>query len=368
VGDGKVAGRLERRAWSYVRGAPPVEVAFRPSKQLLEYRQWSRAQGLEWLVDRLPARVPLTIGRPTAVLVDVVNHGDRKATEVIRITAPPGWRVAPAVRRVTIAPGAATAVPFEVQVPAGTAQADADLVVATANGAARDTGRAEALPLLVARRLAATLPVDADPSKWGGSEAGMAAIPATAIVSGQVSGAREASARLYVGHDAAGLQVLADVTDDTVVANIAPDDIRGHWRTTSLEICVDPSPKAENTLQTLKIGIFPADLTGRVRAARDADANPGPVERVDPAIRLAARRTATGYIVEAKIPWSSLPRVGGAPFRPAPGRRLGFNVILYHAGKKDAGVGEDVGKARLAWAARGGVWGRPASWGTLELR
>jgi hypothetical protein len=42
-------------------------------------------------------------------------------------------------------------------------------------------------------------------------------------------------------------------------------------------------------------------------------------------------------------------------------------VILYHSGKKDAAQGEDVNKARLAWAYRPGVWGRPASWGTLVL-
>jgi LmbE family N-acetylglucosaminyl deacetylase len=361
------ADRLQRSAWSYVRGAPAVAVTFRPSKQLLEYRTWSRGQGLGWLVDRLPARVPLTIGRATPVAVEVTNHGDRPVSEVIRLAIPPGWRVTPLNRRVRIGPHATAAALFEISLPAGIRQTDADLTLSTASGA-RDTARAEALPLLVARRLASRLPVDADPSKWGGSGVGMATIPATAIVSGEVSGSREASARLYVGYDAAGLQVLADVTDDTVVTNIAPDDIRGHWRTTSLEICVDPAPKAENTFRTLKLGIFPADLNGRPRAARDADANPGPIDRVDPGIRLAARRTSTGYVVEAKIPWASLPPVGGKPFRPAPGRRLGFNVILYHAGKRDAGVGEDVGKARLAWAARGGVWGRPASWGTLELR
>jgi len=361
-------GALTRSAWGYVRGAPRVEVAFRPSAQLLEYRRWSRAQGLDWLVDRLPARVPLTIGRSTRVEVEITNHSGAVASKVVRVTAPAGWRVAPPTRRVAVGPRVASTVPFEIALPADTRQADADLLVSTGDGAARDTGRAEALPLLVARRLASPLPVDAEPSKWGGTGVGMAAIPATALVSGQVSGPQEASARLFVGYDSTGLQVLADVTDDTVVTNIAPDDIRGHWRTTSLEICVDPAPRAENTLRTLKLGIFPADLTGRVRAARDADANPGPVDRVDPGIRLAARKTTAGYVVEARIPWSSLPRVGGRPFRPAPGRRMGFNVILYHAGKKEAGPGEDVGKARLAWAARGGVWGRPASWGTLELR
>src|SRR5262249_15569157 len=147
---------------------------------------------------------------------------------------------------------------------------------------------------------------------------------------GEVAGPAEASARVFVGYDARALQVLVDVTDDTVVTNIAPDDIRGHWRTTSVEIAVDPAPRAENTLETLKLGIFPRDITGHVRAARDADANQGPIERVDPGIRLASRRTETGYVVEARIPFASLPRIGGRAFHPAPGRAVGFNVILYH--------------------------------------
>lgn len=361
--------RLLRRAWTHVRAAPRVEVAFRPSAQLQEYRRWARRQGLEWLVGRLSARAPLTIGSATAITLEVTNHTPTVAAGAFRVVAPPGWVVSPALVRYAV-PSRATAIrQVEVTLPASIGQTDADLQAVATDGTTLDTARAEALPRLVARRLSSPLPVDADPGKWRRGAGGEGAIPATAIVSGQISGPSEASARFWVGYDTAALQVLVDVTDDTVVTNIAPDDIRGHWRTTSVEICVDPRPRAENTFQTLKLGIFPADLTGRVRAARDADANPGPVDRVDPGIRLASRLTSTGYVVEARIPWSSLP--GGrnsARFRPTPGQRLGFNVILYHAGKKDAGVGEDVGKARLAWAHRPGVWGRPASWGTLVLR
>jgi hypothetical protein len=157
------------------------------------------------------------------------------------------------------------------------------------------------------------------------------------------------------------------VTDDTVVANIAPDDIKAHWRSTSTEIAIDPTPRSEHTLGAFKLGIFPADTTGHVRAARDADANPGPVDQVDPEVKLASRRTPTGYVVEARIPFASLAPKDGQALRPTPGTRLGFNVILFHAGKQEAAVGEDINKARLAWAFRGGIWGRPVSWGTAVL-
>ena len=85
----------------------------------------------------------------------------------------------------------------------------------------------------------------------------------------------------------------------------------------------------------------------------------------EPSLRLASTITPTGYVVEARIPWRSLRVPPG--FAPARGRALGFNVILYHAGKKDARVGEDVGKSRLAWSFWPGVWGRPEVWGTALL-
>ena len=85
-------------------------------------------------------------------------------------------------------------------------------------------------------------------------------------------------------------------------------------------------------------------------------------------MKLASRRTPTGYVVEARIPFASLSPNGHAAVRAVPGAKLGFDVILFHAGKKQAAIGEDINKARLAWAFRGGIWGRPISWGTAILQ
>jgi hypothetical protein len=152
----------------------------------------------------------------------------------------------------------------------------------------------------------------------------------------------------FVSYDSEGIQVLFDVSDDNIARNIAPDDIKAHWRSTSVEICLDPTPRSESTFTTLKLGIFPGDTAGNVRAARDADARPGELGQIGSKIRLAAQRTPVGYVVEARIPWSEVGLPRGGVVRP--GQALGFNVILYHAGKKAARVGEDVGKARLAWS------------------
>ncbi|MCX6382815.1 MAG: hypothetical protein NT023_25600, partial [Armatimonadetes bacterium] len=175
----------------------------------------------------------------------------------------------------------------------------------------------------------------------------------------------EISGRFFLGYTQEGLHVLVDVKDDTVVFNIAPDDIKGHWRSTSTEIAIDPNPRSENTFGTLKLGIFPQDTTGKVRAARDADGNPGVIDRSEPSIRIASKITPGGYIVETLIPWKTL---RNATFAPTAGRKIGFNVILFHAMKKQARVGEDINKSRLAWSYWSGVWGRPIVWGTVILK
>src|SRR5262249_33782033 len=91
------AGR--RTAIMQVRAAPPVEIAIRPSQQLREYRTWARSQGLDWLVDRLPARVPVTIGSTSPVKVDVTNRTGKPVSGRLRLTTPTGWTVSPAVAR-----------------------------------------------------------------------------------------------------------------------------------------------------------------------------------------------------------------------------------------------------------------------------
>jgi hypothetical protein len=348
-----------------IEAAPPVAVAVRPSFAVDEFRRWCESQGIERLIARLPAHAPVTIGATSDVAVDVVNRGAGNATGEARLEVPAGWRLERAALPYRLAPGERRTLAFRVTVPADEPQPDYEAVAVA--GAARDTAVLEALPQVRVRRLRRPLPVDADPAKWDAAGLSAQKIPAEARVQGEVAGPQEASGTFYIGYDDQALQVLVDVTDDTVVANIAPDDIKAHWRSTSTEITIDPAPRSENTLDCFKLGIFPADTAGHVRAARDADANPGPVDEVDPGVKLASRRTPTGYVVETRIPFASLSPKGKPAVRPVPGTRLGFDVILYHAGKKEAAVGEDINKARLAWAFRGGVWGRPISWGTAVL-
>jgi LmbE family N-acetylglucosaminyl deacetylase len=362
MGDG---GEMRLRQPVEVEAAPPVSVSVRPSSGVGEYRRWAESHGIERLLARLPAHAPVTIGTTSDVVVDVVNRGAERAEGEVRLEVPAGWRLERPALPYGLAGGEQQALTFRVTVPPAAPQRDYEAVAIA--GAARDRAVLEALPQLIAKRLRSPMPVDADPAKWRAAGFTAQQIPATARVQGEVSGPQEASGTFYVGYDDQALQVLVDVMDDTVVANIAPDDIKAHWRSTSTEISIDPTPRSEHTLGAFKLGIFPADTTGQVRAARDADANPGPVDQVDPDVKLASRRTPTGYVVEARIPFTSLSPKDGPAIRPQSGTRLGFNVIVFHAGKKDAAIGEDVNRARLAWAFRGGIWGRPVSWGTAVL-
>jgi len=99
-----------------------------------------------------------------------------------------------------------------------------------------------------------------------------------------------------------------------------------------------------------------------VRAARDADANQGPIEETAPTMRLVSRRTPTGYRIQAAIPFRAI----GVSF--AKTRRLGFNLIVYDGDKADAALGENINKSRIAWAPRPGVQGRPEDWGRIDLQ
>jgi hypothetical protein len=151
------------------------------------------------------------------------------------------------------------------------------------------------------------------------------------------------------------------VMDDLVVSNLAPDDIRGHWRSDSVEVCIDPTGEAEHTFGSYKLGIVPFDRSGVVRGVRDADAKPGALERVSLGTRLASQRLPDGYLVRARIPWTEV----GVDVAKV--RTLGFNVLVYDGDKVDAAPGENINRARLGWSPRAGVQGRPEDWGRVTV-
>ncbi len=342
---------------------PAVGVRFIPRPAIQHYQQWLRDQQIDHLADTFPADLPLVSGQRNIVSVEVINHGATPVTGAIRLIAPDRWQGESRNLSVSLDPGASKTILFDCTPPAD-AQTDVQLT-ATLNADAADfatvqsTALAHPVPHRIIPLLKTPPPLDGSANGWENVPA--VAIPATSLVQGHVIGDSDSSGRFRLALDGRTVYVNVDIRDDHVISNIAPTDIRAHWRSDSVELCFDPGAGAENTMGCYKLGIFPFDLTGKVRAARDADANQGPIEESAPGTRLFSTRTPDGYRIQAAIPFSEL----GITLSSS--RRIGFNLLIYDGDNPAARPGENINKSRLAWSPRPGVNGRPEDWGRMDL-
>ena len=338
---------------------PPIEVSFRQRPAFAHYQQWMEAQGIEHLAAQFAADPPLIRGEANELPVQLVNRGAATVEGELVLEAPAGWKVEPPRQRVRVVRNRTEPVLFRVTPPAGTTNRELTATLTTPNGSLVATAKAQPLPRARVPRVKAAPALD-------GSNRGWENVPALQIrpadlFQGNVADEADSSASVRLVHDGQTLFLNVEVKDNVVVTNIAPDDIKGHWRSDSVEICLDPAGGAEDTMGCYKLGVFPFDTSGVVRAARDADANQGPVEETAPRTRLASSRTEDGYRIQAAIPFQEI----GLDYRKK--RRFGFNLIIYDGDKRDAVLGENINKSRIAWAPRAGVMGRPEDWGRLDL-
>jgi LmbE family N-acetylglucosaminyl deacetylase len=326
----------------------PASVAIVPREDVAEFRRWAEAHDVAWAAGLLPASRSIGIGQSDTLMVEVRNPQNRAVDGQVTLTLPPAWNAAPMSKRYAAPARGSALVAYTVAVPASAGPGSYPVQVrATAGSAvAADSGRIDVLPVMRLARTASPPRIDGRLDDWPDPRG--QAIPATAIWSGELPGGdADCSGVVRAVYDPDYLYVAVDVRDDAVVCNIPPDDIKGHWRSDAVEICLDPSGRSENTLTVFKTGIFPGTTAGRqARAARDADARQGVIEKTAPGMRVASAFTSDGYSIEAAIAWQDVP--GGKP--PAPGQTIGFNVILYDGDDAQAGPGANIGKARLAWS------------------
>jgi hypothetical protein len=177
-------------------------------------------------------------------------------------------------------------------------------------------------------------------------------------------GPDDSSASFFLAYDERFLYAGIEVRDDVVVCNIAPDDIKAQLRSDAVGITVDPSGASRDTSTVLQAAAFPCTTEGfGARGFRDADANQGLMEETAPGMEVASRRLESGYTVEAKIPWTAMPR------EPQPGDEIGLNVVVYDGDAKDARVGANVSESGIAWAAFewGGKQALPYLWPRVVL-
>jgi len=335
-------------------------VRFLPRPAVSRYEEWVEENGIEASSTTFEADIPVVAGETVPVPLECVG-GEGVGRTRWKFSVPEGWKVTPAELELgPLGKGEVTHRLLQVTVP----ERGGEGVVVGVGGEAGKTERVEArlhaVPrLTIARGTAPGLGVDpADPA-WAALPT--VAIPHTNTWQGTVTNAADISGSFRVVNDGQSLWLEVRVVDDVVVSNIDPDDIRGHWRSDSVEVCVDPEGGAEHTLGAFKLGVFPFDRSGRVRGARDADREPGPVEDPARGLGLVSARTADGYLVRMRIPW----KLAGVD--PGKTGRIGFNVLVYDGDKRDAAPGENINKSRLAWAPRSGVQGRPEDWGRVDL-
>lgn len=338
----------------------PLELAFVPRPAFANYRRWLKEQHIEHVAQKFRSDLPLVAGSPNPVELTLANNAESAAEGAVKIDAPVGWAVEPASQTVHVLPGAVAFARFKITPPPA-AHSDAELSSVFDRGSELCRASATAHPLPRSRVIRLKKAPSLDGTESGWQNVPVLHIAPTDLVEGHVAGEADSSADFRITHDGRTLFVDVRVRDDVVVTNIAPNDIKGHWRSDSVEICVDPVGGAEHTMGCFKLGIFPFDTTGVVRAARDADANQGPVEETAPGVRLSSRRTADGYRIQAALPFKEL----GVSYPKT--KRIGFNLIVYDGDKANAALGENINKSRIAWAPRSGVQGRPEDWGRLDL-
>ena len=338
---------------------PALRLEFVPRPAFANYQRWVKEQGIEHVAAQFQSDLPLVAGEANVVRLRVVNAQSRLSTGTLNLVVPTGWKVQPATRAITVAGNSAETVELQVTPPAGV-RGDGELTASfqSADSTVESRTKLHPLPRAVVPRLKMQPILNGGERGWEKSVA--LTIASTNLVQGKVADTADSSALVRLAHDGKTLFVDVLVKDDAVITNIEPNDIKGHWRADSVEICLDPAAGAEHTMGCYKLGIFPFDTTGVVRAARDADANQGPIEDTAPKTRISSVRTVDGYRIQAAIPLEEI----GLKREP---HRLGFNVIIYDGDKRDAARGENINKSRLAWAPRSGVQGRPEDWGRIDL-
>ena len=341
----------------------PLEVSFVPRPALNRYRVWVREQHIAHAATQFRTDLPLVAGESNEVQIVVENNGAESIQTELNLELPAGWTAAPAKQRLDLAKGA-KAIPRFMLTPPIDARGDSELVALVSGDKEAELGRTSATAHLLPSAQVARMnqPPSLDSTDTGWNNSLELAITPKDLVEGQVKNESDSSARVRVVHDGQALFLDVQVKDDVVVTNIAPNDIKGHWRSDSVEICVDPVGGAEHTFGCYKLGIFPFDTTGVVRAERDADAHQGLIEETAPGTRVYSFRTADGYRIKAVIPFSEL----GLNFPQR--REFGFNLIIYDGDKSHAAIGENINKSRIAWSPRPGVQGRPEDWGRLTLK
>jgi LmbE family N-acetylglucosaminyl deacetylase len=345
-----VDGRAATEA--LVAVVPAVTGEQQPLPQVAQYEDWARTVGQPELADRVARGLSLPSGGSRDIDITVRNRSSVSRDGIVSLSMPTGFAASPAQPFPNLAPGASATVRFSVRntdpalptgqqggdyrysinVPGNTSTAALELVPAVT--IAQSTGP----PTVDAVAGPGEYPgADLDVSpRWEGDDCGSPA---------------DCSATAKIAWRDDTLYALVTVTDEVLGTRLATADCKRHWRTDSVELTVDPRGRSENTSTTYKLAVLPTTAEGPPCVFRDADNHQGDA----PGVRVAAKITGTGYVVEVAVPMAELP---GA-IDPA---NLGLNVLVYDSDTQDR-----TGQTRIGWSTWGGVQGDPYRWGRATM-
>jgi LmbE family N-acetylglucosaminyl deacetylase len=343
---------------------PPVSMQLQPIQSVQIYRDWTDRVGLQNLLQLAPTQIAIGAGETGMLPVILTNRSGDDVDVTISVSVDNAdVTLETDEQTVSVPAGETITINFPASIPAGMAQSEFDVSAEASYGdyALTDSGSIQVVPAISVTMADAAPTIDGDLSEFEGLET--FDIPHTNLWEGATTDAADLTGSFSVMYDDSFLYLAVTVQDDTVVSNIAPNDVKGHWRSDSVEITIDPQgPGAsEHTLTTFKTGIFPFDTEGNVQAERDADANQGVISLTAPDMQVASARTDDGYQLEVAIPWNAVPG------EVAVGDSFGLNVLLYDCDKADAAVGENCNEARTAWSAWSQIQGNPRVWGHATL-
>ena len=328
----------------------PIQVGFKPLFDIANYREFAQETGTEWVIPLLPTRLPLTVGETNPVTVEITNLSDTAATGQLGFDLPEGINVegdlAFEVPANTTTEKTINLVVTDAALPSDRQSASLTGTVSATVGDYTSTNQADiyALPTLDIARVEVPPTIDGDLSDMQSLTAHE--FSHTDLGSGEAEGPEDTGGQFYAAYDDENLYLGVRVTDQTVVCNIDPNDIRGHWRSDSVEVTIDPTAESANTSTTFKTGIFPCTTEGfGARGERDADANQGVIEETAPGMAVASQQTENGYVIEMAIPWTAMPG------QPQQGDTIGLNVLVYDGDQADAQPGANVGESRAGWAS-----------------
>ncbi len=355
--------------FTWIHAGAPVEVRFTPLFDVADYRRFARETRTDWVIETLPTRLPLVIGRTNDVEIEVANASGSEALVALALELPEGVTLEKDVA-LKLPPGGRAEASLLLKVDERilppsrhSAKVSMKMSASVSGLASEDAAEIYALPALSIPRASAPPRIDGDLSDL------------SSFARGEVShedlwwrrkpeGAADASATFFLAYDSAYLYAGVEVRDDVVVCNIAPDDIKAQLRSDAVGITVDPSGASRDTSTVLQAAAFPCTTDGfAARGFRDADANQGLMESTAPGMEVASRKLETGYTIETKIPWSAMQKT------PRAGDEIGLNIVIYDGDAKDARVGANVSESGIAWAAFewGGKQALPYLWPRVVL-